>query len=75
MSTISGKHQEANPLRDLVQDTLRGSDMASVPFFDHAAVVRLLDRQPDFDPKARTAVDSLLLVLTSVCMLQERFQL
>lgn len=67
--------QEANPLRDLVQDTLRGSDMASVPFFDHAAVVRLLDRQPDFDPKARTAVDSLLLVLTSVCMLQERFQL
>ncbi|MFP8873144.1 MAG: asparagine synthase-related protein, partial [Myxococcota bacterium] len=38
--------QGANPLRDLVQDTLRGSDMASVPFFDHAAVVRLLDRRP-----------------------------
>ena len=43
----------------------------------HGVEVRLpfLDRQPDFDPAAHTAVDSLLLVLTSVCMLQERFRL
>jgi len=62
-------------LHALVQDRLRGSTLASIPFFDQKRVVHLLDRLHDMDEGARVANDPVLMILTSACVLQERFQL
>jgi asparagine synthase (glutamine-hydrolysing) len=62
-------------LHDLVQDRLRGSALASIPFFDQSKVIGLLDRIADMDEGARVANDQVLMMLTSACVLQERFQL
>jgi len=58
-----------------VEDTLRGSTFASMPFFDRRRVVDLLDRLPDMDVGARTANDQVLMQLVSMSVLQERFGL
>ncbi len=60
---------------DFVQDTLRGPVMAAVPFFNQKAVVSLLDRLPEMDVGARVANDQVLMLLMSICVLQERFGL
>jgi len=62
-------------LHDLVQDSLRGSALASIPFFDQKKVVGLLDRLDSMDEGARVANDQILMLLTSACVLQERFRL
>jgi asparagine synthase (glutamine-hydrolysing) len=59
----------------LVQDRLRGSSLASIPFFDQKKVIGLLDRLDNMDAGARLAYDQILMILTSACVLQERFQL
>jgi asparagine synthase (glutamine-hydrolysing) len=58
-----------------VQDTLRGPVLRSLPFFDQKQVVGLLDRLPEMDVGARTANDQILMLLMSMCVLQERFNL
>ena len=63
------------PLHDFLQDTLRGAPLRSVPFVDHAAVLRLLDRMPALPAEDRPALDSLLLMLASVAVLQERYRM
>ncbi|HEU5457299.1 MAG TPA: asparagine synthase C-terminal domain-containing protein, partial [Terracidiphilus sp.] len=60
---------------DFVQDTLRGPGMASLPYFKQKAVVELLDRLPQMDVGARVANDQVLMLLVSLCVLQERFSL
>jgi asparagine synthase (glutamine-hydrolysing) len=62
-------------LHDLVQDRLRGRALASIPFFDQRKVVSLLDRLGSMNESARVANDQILMILTSACVLQERFQL
>jgi len=62
-------------LHDLVQDRLRGRAFASIPFFDQRKVVGFLDRVANMDESARVANDQILMMLTSACILQERFQL
>jgi asparagine synthase (glutamine-hydrolysing) len=62
-------------LHALLQDTLRGPVLASVPFFDQRKVVALLDTLPSMDEGARTAVDPALMVLLSTCVLHDRFRL
>jgi asparagine synthase (glutamine-hydrolysing) len=62
-------------LHDLVQERLRGSALASIPFFDQGKVIGLLDRLPSMDESARVANDQVLMFLTSACVLQERFRL
>jgi asparagine synthase (glutamine-hydrolysing) len=62
-------------LHDLVQERLRGSALASIPFFDQGKVIGLLDRLPHMDEGARVANDQILMFLTSACVLQERFRL
>src|SRR5262245_5820727 len=62
-------------LYQLLQDTLRGPVLASLPFFDRTKVVALLDRLPDMDDGERTAVDAALMMLLSACSLHERFRL
>ncbi|HEY7097839.1 MAG TPA: asparagine synthase (glutamine-hydrolyzing) [Terriglobales bacterium] len=56
-----------------VQETLRGKALAAMPFFDQQRVIELLDRMPQMDEGARTANDQVLMLLVSMCVLQERF--
>ena len=56
-----------------VQDTLRGRVLGSLPFFNQKEVVSLLERLPGMDVGARTAYDQVLMVMVSMCVLQERF--
>jgi asparagine synthase (glutamine-hydrolysing) len=62
-------------LNALVQDTLRGTTLASLPFFDRKKVVDLLDRLGTMDEGSRVANDQVLMILVSACVLQTRFGL
>ena len=62
-------------LSSLVQDTLRGPTLASMPFFDQGKVISLLDRLEAMDDGSRAATDQILMLLTSACTLHERFRL
>jgi asparagine synthase (glutamine-hydrolysing) len=62
-------------LNALVQDTLRGKTLASLPFFDQKKVVDLLDRVDTMDEGARVANDGIVMILVSACILQDRFSL
>jgi asparagine synthase (glutamine-hydrolysing) len=61
----------------LLQDTLRGPVLASLPFYDRRGVLRLLDAAPDIAqyPGAATGVAMLLVSIASACVLHERFGL
>jgi asparagine synthase (glutamine-hydrolysing) len=60
-------------LYELVQETLRGPVMASLPFYDRAKVVALLDGLPALGDEARTALDPVLMILLSACCLHQRY--
>jgi asparagine synthase (glutamine-hydrolysing) len=62
-------------LHAMVQDTLRGTSLAALPFFDQTKVVDLLDRLDTMDEGSRLANDQVLMILVSACILQERFAL
>lgn len=63
-------------LYELVQDTLRGRVLATAPFFDSSAVAKLLDGLPSMEDQAtRDRVFPLLLLMTSTCILHERYRL
>jgi asparagine synthase (glutamine-hydrolysing) len=62
-------------LYELIQDTLRGSALAALPFFDGARVVALLDKLPDLDEGSRTAYDPALMILLSACALHAGYGL
>jgi asparagine synthase (glutamine-hydrolysing) len=59
----------------LMQDKLRGSALASIPFFDRKKVISLLDSLPSMDEGTRAAYDEVLMTVLSACVLQERFKL
>lgn len=63
------------PLHDFLQDILRGTAVRAVPFLDYAAVEGLLDQLPTLPAEDRPSLDSLLLMLASVAVLQERYRL
>ena len=67
--------RKGTKLYDLTQDTLRGSVMASVPFFDQTAVVALLDKIRTPDESVRGPLDPILMMMVSICFLHERFRL
>ena len=67
--------QRESKLFELIQDTLRGSVMTSIPFFDQAAVVALLDKLPTLDEAVRGPLDPILMMMASLCFLHERFGL
>jgi hypothetical protein len=46
-----------------------------LPFLDRDGLERILDRGPDLSPAAQASLDSLLLVLTSLGVLQERYSI
>jgi asparagine synthase (glutamine-hydrolysing) len=62
-------------LSTLVQDTLRGPILGTIPFFDQKKVIGLLDRLNTMDESSRVANDQILMILVSACVLQERFHL
>jgi asparagine synthase (glutamine-hydrolysing) len=62
-------------LYELLQDVLRSQVMRSVPFFDHASVVGLLDKLPKMDQYERMSLDPVLMMLLCICFLQDRFSL
>jgi asparagine synthase (glutamine-hydrolysing) len=59
-------------LYQLLQDTLRGPALESLPFFDRSRVVALLDALPAMDDGQRTVLDMPLMFLLSACVMQER---
>lgn len=62
-------------LSTLVQDTLRGPVLASIPFFDQKKVAGLLDSLDTMDEGSRVANDQVLMILASACVLRDRFHL
>ncbi|HXU75690.1 MAG TPA: asparagine synthase C-terminal domain-containing protein, partial [Methylomirabilota bacterium] len=57
----------------MLQDTLRGSALASIPFYDQKKVVALLDRLPAMPESDRAGWDPVLMSVLSACVIQERF--
>ncbi len=64
-----------NRLYEMCQDTLRGPGMRESPFFDHGQVAALLDSLPGMEESERSTLDPLIMALTSLCVLQERYGL
>ena len=60
---------------EMLQDTLRGEALRSLPFYDQKKVVALLDRLPGMSDQDRTVWDQVLMPVLSACVLQERFKL
>jgi asparagine synthase (glutamine-hydrolysing) len=59
----------------LLQDTLRGPVLASIPFFDQKKVIKVLDSLDKGEEGLCVSSDHILLVLLSACVLQDRFRL
>jgi asparagine synthase (glutamine-hydrolysing) len=60
---------------EMLQDTLRGPDLASLPFYDQRKVVALLDQLPAMSEADRVSWDSVLMSVLSACVIQQRFGL
>lgn len=58
-----------------MQDTLRGSALAAIPFFDQRKVIHLLDSLDTMDEGSGLANDQVLMILLSACVLHNRFRL
>ncbi len=58
-----------------MQDTLRGSVLSAMPFFDKQKVGAVLDTMYTGDENARVANDQILMMVLSACVLQERYHL
>jgi asparagine synthase (glutamine-hydrolysing) len=63
------------PLHALLQDTVRGSALARVPYFDRAGTIRLLDEASQMDDAGKIAMESSLMMILSSCILADRFHL
>jgi asparagine synthase (glutamine-hydrolysing) len=59
----------------MMQDTIRGPGLASLPFYDQRKVIALLDELPAMSEDARVGWDPVLMSILSACILQERFKL
>jgi asparagine synthase (glutamine-hydrolysing) len=61
--------------RALLHDMLRGSVLASIPFFDQKKVVSVLDGLEVTNESSRVANDQVLMMVLSACVLHDRFRL
>jgi asparagine synthase (glutamine-hydrolysing) len=59
----------------MMQDTLRGPSLASLPFYDQKKVVALLDRLPKMTEPERVGWDPVFMSILSACVIQERFHM
>jgi asparagine synthase (glutamine-hydrolysing) len=62
-------------LHELLQDTLRGPELAALPFYEQKKVVALLDSLAEASPADCLAWDAPLMSVLSACLLQKRFGL
>jgi asparagine synthase (glutamine-hydrolysing) len=62
-------------LSTMMNDMLRGSVFASIPFFDQKKIVSLLDSLHSMDEVAHVAIDPTLMMLMSARVLHEGFHL
>jgi asparagine synthase (glutamine-hydrolysing) len=59
----------------MMQDTLRGPVLASLPFYDQKKVIALLDQLPAMSDSDRVGWDPVLMSVLSACVIQDRFGL
>jgi hypothetical protein len=59
----------------MMQETLRGPVLASLPFYDQKKVVALLDQLPAMSDSDRVGCDPTLMSVLSACVIQQRFGL
>jgi len=59
----------------MLQDTLRGDALASIPFYNQKKVVALLDELPAMSNADRVGWDPVLTSILSACVLQHTFKL
>jgi asparagine synthase (glutamine-hydrolysing) len=59
----------------MLQDTLRSSVLASVPFYDQRKVIALLDRLPGMSESDLIGWDPVLMSILSACVIQQRLRL
>lgn len=59
----------------MLQDTLRGPILASLPFYDQKKVIALLDELPAMSDAERIGWDPVLMSILSACVIQQRFGL
>jgi asparagine synthase (glutamine-hydrolysing) len=64
-----------NKIYEITQDILRGSVMASIPFFDQTEVIRVLDNIQMLDDTQQALLDPILMMMLSMCFLHQRFDL
>ena len=63
------------PMRELVHDTLHGSDLRAMEALDRHAVLKLLGTRQNLPIAARPAVDQALFMALSACLLQKKLRL
>lgn len=59
----------------MLQDILRSKSFASVPFFDRAAVIKLLDDIANLDDAGRVSMDPILYMMASIGVLHDKYRL
>ena len=65
----------AERFHQMLQDTLRGPSLGSLPFFDQKNVISVLDRLPNMAEAEAMSWDPTLTAILSACVLQDRFRL
>ena len=58
----------------MLQETLRGPLLASLPFYDQRKVVDLLDTLPAMSEADQVGWDPVLTSVLSACLIQQRFK-
>ncbi len=67
--------QQDGRLFTFLQDTLRSSALDGPGIYDRRKVTAMLDAIPSMDPAGRGRADALLMWMTSLCLMSERFGL
>ena len=60
---------------NMMQDLLRGPVLRSLPFFDQAKVVGMLDAMPKMDQMVHITNEQILMMVLSACVLQDRYRI
>jgi asparagine synthase (glutamine-hydrolysing) len=61
-------------LFQMAEDLLRGDALRDLPFYNQKKIISYLDLIPRLDVRAQTAAEPVLMELTSMVVLQQRFQ-
>jgi asparagine synthase (glutamine-hydrolysing) len=70
VTTVPGER-----FHEMMQDTLRGSALTSLPFYDQSKIIALLDQLPAMSDSDRVGWDPVFMSVLSACVIQERFGL